>query len=81
MTDPQAVQRFQLMEALIRRQAEDDTATIACRRCGRLEPPPEGGWESIAAAAQQHANELGKGHLVAVTFRQGAVFRPEPGKE
>jgi hypothetical protein len=81
MADPQAVQRFQMMEVLIRRQAEDDEATVVCRRCGRLESPSPGGWEQIAGAAQQHADERGKGHLVAVMLRQGAVFRPENGKE
>lgn len=76
ISDPQAVQRFQMAEALIRRQLEaDDDLLAVCRRCGRLEYPGST-WDSIASAAQRHADTSGRGHLVAVTFWQGAVFRP-----
>lgn len=73
--DPQAVQKFQAVESLIRREAEDPQrgALAVCRKCGLLPLGPDiTSWQSLADFAIAHAMQ--KGHAVAATRWTGRVF-------
>lgn len=81
--DPQALQKFRAAEEVVRRQAGAKTLAV-CRRCGMLPWNQEfTAWADLQAAAQQHADESGKGHLVVATLVRGDTFRPrnEEGDE
>lgn len=75
--DPQAVQKFQAAEEVLRRQGGARTLAV-CRRCGVLPWNTEfGNWAALAAAAQGHADSEGKGHVIVASFVQGELFRPQ----
>lgn len=79
--DPQAVQKFQAAEEVIRRQAPPRTLAV-CRRCGVMPWKDEFlTWPGVQQAAQEHANAGGKGHVIAATFVMGATIRPQEPEE